>query len=41
MSRPAALEVPEAKHAGRRLQLDWTAAAQDLDAKGSPSSRNF
>jgi len=34
MSRPAALEVPEAKHAGRTLAVDWTVAAQDLDAKG-------
>ena len=24
MSRPAALEVPEAKHAGRTLAVDWT-----------------
>ena len=34
MSRPAALELPEAKHSGKALALDWTAVAHDLDAKG-------
>jgi uncharacterized protein len=34
MSRPAALELPEAKHSRKTLALDWMAVAQDLDAKG-------
>ena len=34
MSRPAAVELFEAKHSGKTSALDWTAVAQDLDAKG-------